>query len=417
MVQLDGTPYWEDSSSMSRYPALDRDLDGRRRGDRRRDYRPDRGVPAEARGPFGRRHRSRGAAEAWTRDTRPRTSPASPTPTSRTSSRTSDAITRGRCGTRVWPPCVEIDTIVTAEGIDCGWTWVPGYKFAALDADPAKARPRLQEEARAGGRTGIRSGVPRRGAVRRAAGRRVRGSGEVPSAQVSGGAREAASTAAGRTSSSIPNPRKSSTTPLSVKAGGHTISCDHVVIATHTPLMGKTNIASATLLQTKLYLYTSYVLGGRVPKGVDARRVVLGHGVAVSLPAPRSASRLRLRDLRRRGSQDRPGGRYRSVLPRSRAHAAAASFRRSTSRTAGPARSSRRTTACRSSARPRRRQFAATGYAGNGMTFGTLAGIMARDAVLGRRNPWAELFDAGRTKVKGRRLGLPEGEHRLSVST
>src|SRR4026209_791234 len=26
MVQLDGTPYWEDSSSMSRYPALSRDL-------------------------------------------------------------------------------------------------------------------------------------------------------------------------------------------------------------------------------------------------------------------------------------------------------------------------------------------------------------------------------------------------------
>ena len=47
------------------------------------------------------------------------------------------------------------------------------------------------------------------------------------------------------------------------------------------------------------------------------------------------------------------------------------------------------------------RQFAATGYAGNGMTFGTIAGLMARDAVLGHANPWADLFDAGRTKVKG----------------
>ena len=35
------------------------------------------------------------------------------------------------------------------------------------------------------------------------------------------------------------------------------------------------------------------------------------------------------------------------------------------------------------------------------MTFGTLAGVMARDAVLGRRNPWDELFDPARTKVKG----------------
>jgi Rieske Fe-S protein len=46
-------------------------------------------------------------------------------------------------------------------------------------------------------------------------------------------------------------------------------------------------------------------------------------------------------------------------------------------------------------------QFAATGYAGNGMTFGTLAGMMARDAALGLKNPWQELFDVGRTKVLG----------------
>jgi Rieske Fe-S protein len=46
------------------------------------------------------------------------------------------------------------------------------------------------------------------------------------------------------------------------------------------------------------------------------------------------------------------------------------------------------------------RQFAATGYSGNGMTFGTLGGMMAADAALGRANPWRELFDTGRTKVR-----------------
>ena len=46
-------------------------------------------------------------------------------------------------------------------------------------------------------------------------------------------------------------------------------------------------------------------------------------------------------------------------------------------------------------------QFAATGYAGNGMTFGTLAGMMARDAALGLKNPWRDLFDIGRTQIKG----------------
>jgi Rieske Fe-S protein len=38
------------------------------------------------------------------------------------------------------------------------------------------------------------------------------------------------------------------------------------------------------------------------------------------------------------------------------------------------------------------RQFVATGYAGNGLTFGTLAGLMAHDAALGIANPWRELF-------------------------
>jgi Rieske Fe-S protein len=46
-------------------------------------------------------------------------------------------------------------------------------------------------------------------------------------------------------------------------------------------------------------------------------------------------------------------------------------------------------------------QFAATGYSGNGMTFGTLAAMMAHDWVLGRKNPWNDLFEPGRTKVRG----------------
>ena len=45
-------------------------------------------------------------------------------------------------------------------------------------------------------------------------------------------------------------------------------------------------------------------------------------------------------------------------------------------------------------------QFAATGFAGNGLSFGTLGGMMAADAVLGRRNPWSELFDPGRGAIR-----------------
>ncbi|HEX2861036.1 MAG TPA: FAD-dependent oxidoreductase, partial [Lacunisphaera sp.] len=47
------------------------------------------------------------------------------------------------------------------------------------------------------------------------------------------------------------------------------------------------------------------------------------------------------------------------------------------------------------------RQFAATGFSGNGMTFGTLAAMMAVDAVLKRKNPWQDLFDVHRKKLAG----------------
>ena len=61
-------------------------------------------------------------------------------------------------------------------------------------------------------------------------------------------------------------------------------------------------------------------------------------------------------------------------------------------------------------------QFAATGFSGNGMTFGTLAGMMAADAILGRTNPWARLFDP-RAQDARRPVGLPQGEQGLSRTT
>ncbi len=164
--------------------------------------------------------------------------------------------------------------------------------------------------------------------------------------------------------------------------------------------MGKTNIASATLLQTKLYLYTSYVLGGRVTKGV------IPDGLFWDTASPYHYLRLdphRDYDYAIFGGEDHKTGQaadteacYRAL---ERALRQVIPEIEITHRWSGQVVETNdglpfigETSA---------RQFAATGYAGNGMTFGTLAGIMARDAVLGRRNPWDELFDPGRTKVNG----------------
>ncbi len=188
--------------------------------------------------------------------------------------------------------------------------------------------------------------------------------------------------------------------PLSVKAGDHTIRCGYVVIATHTPLMGKTNIASATLLQTKLYLYTSYVVGGRVPSGI------VPEGLFWDIADPYQYVRVdrhRDSDYIIFGGEDHKTGQVEDTM---------APYRRleSAVKRLLPAididhywsgQVVETNDGLPFIGETSAKQFAATGYAGNGTTFGTLAAMMARDAALGLKNPWRELFDVGRTKVKG----------------
>ncbi len=52
-----------------------------------------------------------------------------------------------------------------------------------------------------------------------------------------------------------------------VKVGRNWISFDRVVMATNNPLVGLASMTAATLLQTKLSLYTSYAFGAQVPIG------------------------------------------------------------------------------------------------------------------------------------------------------
>ena len=48
-----------------------------------------------------------------------------------------------------------------------------------------------------------------------------------------------------------------------------------------------------------------------------------------------------------------------------------------------------------------RHLYVATGFNGWGMTGGTLAAMILADAILGTENPWAQLYDAQRLKVRG----------------
>ena len=75
--------------------------------------------------------------------------------------------------------------------------------------------------------------------------------------------------------------------PLAVRANGREVRCKYVVIATHNPLMGRKGLLTASLLQTKLSLYTTYVLGLRLPATTLPDAVFWDTGNPVRLPARR----------------------------------------------------------------------------------------------------------------------------------
>jgi glycine/D-amino acid oxidase-like deaminating enzyme/nitrite reductase/ring-hydroxylating ferredoxin subunit len=190
------------------------------------------------------------------------------------------------------------------------------------------------------------------------------------------------------------------TRPLSIRSNGHTLTCTSVVLATHNPLVGTAGLAGATLFQTKLALYTSYVVGGRVEKGS------VPDALFWDTADPYHYLRIEPHhdhDFVIFGGEDHKTG---------QASDTGACFERLErtllSMIAGIEVTHRWSGQVIETpdglpyiGETAEHQFAATGYAGNGMTFGTLAGMMAADFIAGRRNPWADLFDPSRKKVRG----------------
>jgi glycine/D-amino acid oxidase-like deaminating enzyme/nitrite reductase/ring-hydroxylating ferredoxin subunit len=188
--------------------------------------------------------------------------------------------------------------------------------------------------------------------------------------------------------------------PLSVTAANHNIRCEYLVIATHTPLMGNTGMVSATLFQTKLYLYTSYVIGAKVAKGS------IPDALFWDTNEPYYYLRLDPQkdfDLAIFGGQDHKTGQ------RKRESAAFRELERELHRRLPHAKPQLRWSGqvietndgLPFIGETADRQFVATGFAGNGMTFGTLSAMMAVDAMERKKNPWSDLFSPNRKKLRG----------------
>ena len=294
----------------------------------------------------------------------------------------------------------QIEAIVQDLQIDCGFEWVPGYLHLDPFSEPSERDvERLRREAGVAASLGFdaefradvplvnRPGVEFPGQARFHPRKYLAA---VARAIVGGGGQIFEHTTAEEVKDD----------PLTVVAGGHDITCDYVVVATHNPIVGKAGFLGATLLQTKLALYTSYVVGGRVEKDAVPDAMFWDTGDPYRYlridPHPSYDFVLLGGEDHKTGQEEDPNARFAQL---ENALARLAPRIAVTHRWSGQVIETVDGLPYIGEMAPR--QFAATGFSGNGMTFGTLGAMMAADAAKGRRNPWAELFDLNRTKILG----------------
>jgi glycine/D-amino acid oxidase-like deaminating enzyme/nitrite reductase/ring-hydroxylating ferredoxin subunit len=296
----------------------------------------------------------------------------------------------------------QIDTIVRDEDIACDFAWVPGYLHRSLDAPEDKIEKdakTFRDEAALAADLGFDAAFVDDVPFVRSPGVRFEDQARFHPRRYLAGVVKAILAAGGhiyRRSAAD----EFSDEPRSVKANGHTITCDEIVLATHTPLMGNTKMVSAAAFQTKLALYSTYVVGGRAKKGV------VPDALFWDTADPYHYLRIEPHqnfDFVIFGGEDHKTGQADDT------NACYARLEQTlgemvpgidlTDRWSGQVIETPDGLPYIGDTAPH--QFAATGFSGNGLTFGTLSAMMAADRILGRDNPWRELFDAGRTKVRG----------------
>ncbi len=287
----------------------------------------------------------------------------------------------------------QIDSIVREHEIDAGFAWVDGYLHAPPDEN-GKDAGRLQDEASLARELGFDVEFLERVPLVDRPGFRIENQARVHPRRYLAGVARALVDLGGRIYEHSAADDFSDD-PRSVTANGHTVTCDDIVIATHNPLVGLASLAGATLFQTKLALYTSYVVAGRLRSHTmpDALWWDTGDPYYYLRVEPHKGF-----DVVIFGGADHKTGQQ---------HDTEACYRHLEERLAALLPDVELTHRWSGQVietpdglpyigRTAGHQFAATGYGGNGLTFGTLAGMMIADAILERANPWTDLFDPAR---------------------
>ena len=183
-------------------------------------------------------------------------------------------------------------------------------------------------------------------------------------------------------------------TSARVKTIGGTVNARAVVVATNSPVNDR------VVMHTKQAPYRTYVIGARVRRGAVPSLLLWDtadpyHYVRIQRIDRKSDLLIVGGEDHKTGQADDTGNRYRRLEKWMRERFPSArkvEFRWSGQvlepvdglAYIGPNPADKKSV------------FIATGFSGTGMTYGTIAGILLTDLMLGRRNDWADAFDPSR---------------------
>ena len=186
--------------------------------------------------------------------------------------------------------------------------------------------------------------------------------------------------------------------------GGCTVAYEDLVLATHNPLTGQAGFLSQTLLQTKLALYSTYAVEGRAAAGSLPEMLWWDTGKPyLYLRVDRTDAG----DVIILGGEDHKTGQDMEGDPEARFARLETKLRKMVPGVVIERRWSGQVIETvdglpyigEMHAGKLERQFVGTGYSGHGTSFGTLAGMMARDVIVDGASPWTDLFAVERKKL------------------
>jgi glycine/D-amino acid oxidase-like deaminating enzyme/nitrite reductase/ring-hydroxylating ferredoxin subunit len=185
--------------------------------------------------------------------------------------------------------------------------------------------------------------------------------------------------------------------PVRIRVNDWSISASDVVLATHVPLQGLASAVTATTFQTKIYPYMTYAVRARIPKDVLPEALFWDTHVPYYYVRIDSGED---NDSAIVGGKDHKTGQ--AVHPESALYElqnyAAGFLPAPIIMQSWSGQVVETHDGLPFIGKLLDHQYIATGFGGNGMTFGTLAGLMISEEIVKEANPWQELLSPHRKR-------------------